>query len=150
MSTRRTVNKRNYDAICADYESGTMKLSEICQKYNLKSQQTVYNIIKSHSKTTTSDNSVKQTNKTNDQPIKPINKPVDRTPERYTDKLTPAERKSAQYVDEIMQKQQDKKYQDKQNDITQPKRSKEEYDRRRQMFDQSAHLVNSYTGSSIT
>jgi len=142
MSTRRTVNKRNYDAICADYNSGTMKLNEICQKYNLKSQQTVYNIIKTHS----IDNTDKQPAQNNYKPIdrqidRQINKYADKPVERYTEKLTAAERKSAQYVDEIMQNRQQ---QSKQNDINAPKRSKEEYERRRQMLEVSSNLVNNY------
>ena len=143
MSTRRTVNKRNYDAICADYNSGTMKLNEICQKYNLKSQQTVYNIVKTHS----IDNTDKQPIQNNYKPIdRQINRYADKPVEKYTEKLTAAERKSAQYVDEIMQnrQQQQQQQQSKQNDINVPKRSKEEYERRRQMLEVSSNLVNNY------
>lgn len=46
MNSRRTVNKNNYENIYKDYLSGNFKLSEICEKYKLKSTQTIYNIKK--------------------------------------------------------------------------------------------------------
>jgi len=43
---RITINTHNYNAVYNDYKNRTMKLKDICVKYNIKSKQTIYNIIK--------------------------------------------------------------------------------------------------------